>query len=821
MRSIPFLFLSLAASLFSPYSVVDARSSPRNPIGAVSTAQNATIHTNKGRISATSKFDLTFTLRDDLYVKLVLEPNHDILAGDSYVNTLGADGEIREAKKIDRHSKKVYKGAAWVQRPGVGQHKWQRSGWARVHVTRDGLKPLFEGAFAVQRDHHHVQTSYNYLRTRHLLDPEIELGPEEDEYLVVWRDSDILSKSKLAHQDLKRGVAGQELGCRSDNLKFNTQDDHPVFRAMMKRSDSYFGAMDFSNIFKRQIDSTTGGNSGGFNLVQSIGDSTGCPSTKKVALVGVATDCTYTADFNSSETAQDNVVTQMNTASGVWEDTFKISLGLANLTASEAECPGTPRDNAQWNQACSDSVTIENRLNLFSAWRGQQADTNSHWTLLSTCNTGSAVGLAWLGQACVGTAYTTGSSQTGNGQADTSGQETVTGANVVIRTRGAEEWQIIAHETGHTYGAVHDCDSQTCQDANFVSAQKCCQLSASTCDAGSRYIMNPSTDEGIEQFSPCSIGNICGAIGRNSINTSCLKDNNEISTFSEPVCGNGIVEPGEQCDCGGDASCQNDPCCNGSTCQYRDGAECDDSNDDCCRNCQLASQGTVCRASTGTCDPQEVCTGNSSSCPVDVTSPDGQGCGNGLQCAAGQCTSRDQQCKSVMGSYTQGNDTYACDSSGCTISCASPEFGYGVCYGLQQNFLDGTQCGGGGRCSNGQCRGSSVGGQVRSWIDDHKAIVIGICSAVGGLLLLAILGCLIRCCRRRRTAPRQKVPPPPPGGWQGWGNRGAPPMQQQQQQSYHPQHPTQGWFPQHQGAGRPPPPPPPAYGGASRSVRYA
>ena len=71
-----------------------------------------------------------------------------------------------------------------------------------------------------------------------------------------------------------------------------------------------------------------------------------------------------------------------------------------------------------------------------------------------------------------------------------------------------------------------------------------------------------------------------------------------------------------------------------------------------------------------------------------------------MQCASGQCTSRDQQCKTVMGSYTQGNDTYACDSSGCAISCASPEFGTGVCYGLQQNFLDGTVCGGGGHCLN-------------------------------------------------------------------------------------------------------------------------
>ena len=57
------------------------------------------------------------------------------------------------------------------------------------------------------------------------------------------------------------------------------------------------------------------------------------------------------------------------------------------------------------------------------------------------------------------------------------------------------------------------------------------------------------------------------------------------------------------------------------------------------------------------------------------------------------------QCKTIMGSYTKGNDTYACDNSNCMISCASPEFG-ARCYGIQQNFLDGTSCTGGGQCSN-------------------------------------------------------------------------------------------------------------------------
>ncbi len=57
--------------------------------------------------------------------------------------------------------------------------------------------------------------------------------------------------------------------------------------------------------------------------------------------------------------------------------------------------------------------------------------------------------------------------------------------------------------------------------------------------------------------------------------------------------------------------------------------QCDDGNNlpgDCCSPlCQFESSATVCRASTGACDPAETCTGESDVCPADVTRPDGDG----------------------------------------------------------------------------------------------------------------------------------------------------------------------------------------------------
>jgi len=688
--------LSLAAAvLLIP---VDASSSTRNPLSAISRVANATIHTHNERVTALSEFDLSFNLQDELWVKFHLEPNHDILGDDTQVTYLKPDGTVSRKESINRLAHKVYKGSAWIRRTGTGDDEWQRAGWARIVVSKDGKTPQFEGAFSIDHDHHHIQSLANYVRTRHHLDPEVGRLPGAEDCMVLWRDSDILPPAgQLKHQDLRRGLDETHGVCQADTLSFNMQPDHPVYTAMSKR-DTDKRLLDFSHLFKRQVDNTTGGNSGGVNLVSTIGSTAGCPTTRKVALVGVATDCNYLKDFNSTETLRENVISQMNTASQLYESSFNFNLGLANLTVQEGDCPATPAAATEWNQACSNSYQIQDRLNSFSAWRGQQIDGNSHWTLLSTCNTGSAVGLAWLGQACVEGSMQTNGSATGNGQ--TSGQQTVAGANVVIRTQGASEWQIIAHETGHTFGAVHDCYSVTCAEPNVVNSQQCCPLSATTCSAGQRYIMNPSTSQGITQFSPCSIGNICSAMGRHSVNASCLVDNRNVRTFTGQQCGNGIVEPGEQCDCGGTQGCGNNTCCDPTTCKFTPGSVCDQSNEACCKNCQLASNGTVCRPSTGSCDPQETCSGTSATCPTNVMAPDGQSCGSGLQCASGQCTSRDQQCKTVMGSYTQGNDTYACDSSGCTISCASPEFGYGVCYGLQQNFLDGTVCGGGGKCKN-------------------------------------------------------------------------------------------------------------------------
>ncbi len=84
-----------------------------------------------------------------------------------------------------------------------------------------------------------------------------------------------------------------------------------------------------------------------------------------------------------------------------------------------------------------------------------------------------------------------------------------------------------------------------------------------------------------------------------------------IATY-EATCGNGTLDPGEQCDLGS-ANGAPGSCCSAS--------------------CTFVSAGTVCRPAAGACDLAEVCSGTSSQCPADAFAPPGTVC----HAATGPC----------------------------------------------------------------------------------------------------------------------------------------------------------------------------------------
>nr|XP_031362599.1 disintegrin and metalloproteinase domain-containing protein 32 [Lonchura striata domestica] len=154
---------------------------------------------------------------------------------------------------------------------------------------------------------------------------------------------------------------------------------------------------------------------------------------------------------------------------------------------------------------------------------------------------------------------------------------------------------------------------------------------------------------GMKAFSNCSIRDFEAFLkqGRGG----CLFGSPRLrrpSRRSGAVCGNRVVEPGEQCDCGTAQECLKDKCCT-KTCRLKPKARC--ASGLCCKNCQFKWRNSLCRpAADAQCDLPEFCSGSSASCPPDVYVQDGHECGYGTgYCYQGRCQSSDLHCKRLYG----------------------------------------------------------------------------------------------------------------------------------------------------------------------------
>ncbi|NXD70791.1 ADAM8 protein, partial [Eolophus roseicapillus] len=194
----------------------------------------------------------------------------------------------------------------------------------------------------------------------------------------------------------------------------------------------------------------------------------------------------------------------------------------------------------------------------------------------------------------------------------------------------------MAHEMGHNLGMSHDEDVAGCR-CPVPKADGGCVMAASV------GLVYPKL------FSRCSEQDMWQFLG--DPRTSCLLNVPRADElYGGPVCGNQFVERGEQCDCGVPEECS-DNCCNATTCQLREGAEC--ARGECCQDCKVKAAGVLCRASKNDCDLPEHCTGLSAECPEDVFQENGISCHNGNgYCYNGACPSHGEQCRALWGAGT-------------------------------------------------------------------------------------------------------------------------------------------------------------------------
>jgi hypothetical protein len=196
----------------------------------------------------------------------------------------------------------------------------------------------------------------------------------------------------------------------------------------------------------------------------------------------------------------------------------------------------------------------------------------------------------------------------------------------------------VAHELGHNFGMEHDSDQCKCPDDKCIMAPSSSAISPKHWSSCSLEYLEHSFKQGMDH---------------------CLR--NKPEKLFGPICGNGFVEEGEECDCGLKSSCDN-KCCNATTCQLVDGAQC--AIGSCCdtNKCRIVdkSQNTVCRSAKSSCDLIEFCDGVSEFCPEDLKVQDGTECDEGYAyCYAGRCDTRENQCKLLWGKTGEVSD-YKC-----------------------------------------------------------------------------------------------------------------------------------------------------------------
>ncbi|XP_076396323.1 disintegrin and metalloproteinase domain-containing protein 10 isoform X3 [Megachile rotundata] len=163
------------------------------------------------------------------------------------------------------------------------------------------------------------------------------------------------------------------------------------------------------------------------------------------------------------------------------------------------------------------------------------------------------------------------------------------------------------------------------------------------------------------RFSPCSLLSINPVLN--------AKARSSKGCFAEPqnaICGNGVVEDGEECDCGWEEDC-NDPCCHPQRlhhapheipCRLADGAVCSPSQSvralytafstdavahpallqgPCCTSGCTLRNGDKCRDDNG-CRDASFCDGRGPQCPPSINKPNKTICNEEFVCYMGECT---------------------------------------------------------------------------------------------------------------------------------------------------------------------------------------
>ncbi|CAE8586763.1 unnamed protein product [Polarella glacialis] len=329
-------------------------------------------------------------------------------------------------------------------------------------------------------------------------------------------------------------------------------------------------------------------------------------------------------------------------------------------------------------------TTVASLLEQFNFWAqtqlaaGSMMDNDNRVLLSGRDFDGSTVGYAGVGVMCL-------RSRSGSVNMCGNSDSAVSGCAATV-----------AHEMGHNFGMRHDGGPCT----------------------SSGLIMEAASYGGTQaQFSSCSVSDATSWFAYIYTKQGTCLENRPSQVFGDPVCRNGFIEDGEDCDCGQSDCTSIDPCCDGSTCKFLahdPPYECSDYAAPCCQSCMLvkASASFLCRAAASSCDLPEVCPGGTSACPLDEFVYPGRSCTltekgttySGL-CSAGSCMSMSYTCGVDVNSMFDGtwdmSDTCQAYNDDCsTVVCHDGANSsdpaacgqYFSTHGVQMPVPEGTPC---------------------------------------------------------------------------------------------------------------------------------
>ncbi|KAM8877693.1 disintegrin and metalloproteinase domain-containing protein 10-like [Synchiropus picturatus] len=241
------------------------------------------------------------------------------------------------------------------------------------------------------------------------------------------------------------------------------------------------------------------------------------------------------------------------------------------------------------------------------------------------------LGLAWVGSAAGGAGGICEKSKLysdGRRKSLNTGIITIRNYNAYVPPKITH--LTFAHEVGHNFGSPHDAGPECTPGESSDLLLK----------AKGNFIMYSKATSGDKpnnnKFSVCSIQYI----------SDVLKSKKDICFVESglPICGNKIVEDGEQCDCGYMEECD-DPCCYDADqdesiqCKLQPGKLCSPSQGPCCtEECTYMNATNKCRTESE-CAKDGFCDGTSAMCPPLIPKEDLSICNLNTQvCISGSCS---------------------------------------------------------------------------------------------------------------------------------------------------------------------------------------